>query len=441
MQVIHQTAPDRSARSGAPSTIRDTSGQDRPIERRRRPPLTRLAIGAAGALLLALAVYVTAPWFAAERSVDAERLRFATVERGTLLRDVAVDGRVTAANSPTLYSIAPGTVDLKVVAGDAVVHDQVLAVLESPELESRLAQEQATLDGLEIEAGRAELDVRQGRAQARMQADQAEVDRQTAARELQRLQQGFDLGVVSEIDLLRAGDNLTKTEIALEHARRDAELQSEGLGFDLDTMRRRVARQQALVSELQRQVDRLTIRSPVEGQVGQVHVEQRATVAANAPVLKVVDLTAFEVEIGVPESYARDLGIGMAAEIRVAGATLPGTVRSVSPQVVGGEVVGRLRFDGEPPAGLRQNQRVNARIVLDRKTGVLLVERGPFLEAGQGRFVYRVRDGVAERVAYSSGSVSIDAVEIVDGLDAGDRIVVAGTDALGNADRIRLSGL
>jgi HlyD family secretion protein len=425
--------------------IRDTSAQDRPLSTppRRVPGLARRwwipAVGAV--VLLALSAYAARDWMAAERSVAAERLRIATVYRGDLVRDIAVDGRITAANSPTLYAVAAGTVDIAVVAGDAVSRGQVLATLTSPELESRLAQEQATLDALEIEAGRAELDVRQGRAEARMQADQAEIDRQTAARELERLQQGFDLGVVSEIDLLRAEDALVKAEIALDHARRDAALRSEGLGFDLDTVRRRVARQQAVVAELERQVAELVVRSPVDGQVGQVHVEQRANVAANAPLLKVVDLTAFEVEIEVPESFARDLGIGMPAEIRIAGSDQPGTVRSVSPQVVNGRVVGRLRFAGEPPAGLRQNQRVTARIVLDEKADALLVERGPFLEAGQGRFAYRVRDGIAERVPLATGVASLDAVEIIDGAEVGDRIVVSGVEALGNAGRVRLSGL
>ncbi|MAT83190.1 MAG: efflux transporter periplasmic adaptor subunit [Gammaproteobacteria bacterium] len=425
--------------------IRDTSAQDRPLSTppRRLPRLpARWWLPAAGAVvLLALSAYAARDWMAADRSVAAERLRIATVYRGDLVRDIAADGRVTAADSPTLYAVAAGTVDLAVVAGDAVARGEVLARLTSPELESRLAQEQATLDALEIEAGRAELDVRQGRAEARMQADQAEIDRQTAARELERLQQGFDLGVVSELDLLRAKDALVKAEIALDHARRDAELRGEGLGFDLDTVRRRAARQQAVVAELQRQVAELVVRSPVDGQVGQVHVEQRANVAANAPLLQVVDLTAFEVEIDVPESFARDLGIGMPADIRVAGTDVPGTVRSVSPQVVNGRVVGRLRFDGEPPAGLRQNQRVTARIVLDEKADALLVERGPFLEAGQGRFAYRVRDGIAERVPLATGVARLDAVEIIDGAEVGDRIVVSGVEALGDAGRVRLSGL
>lgn len=423
--------------------IRDTSAQDRPVSAATSRRVTRRWLLPAGVavMLMALSAYATRDWFAAERSVDASRLRIATVYRGTLVRDISVDGRITAANSPTLYAVATGTVDLKVVAGDAVSRGEVLAEVVSPELESRLAQERATLDGLQIEAGRAELDVRQGRSEARMKADQAEIDRQTAARELERLQQGFDLGVVSEIDLLRARDNLTKAEIALEHAERDAELRSEGLGFDLDTVHRRVARQEAVVAELRRQVDALEVRSPVDGQVGQVHAEQRASVAANAPILNVVDLTAFEVEINVPESFARDLGIGMPADIRIGNRQVAGTVRSVSPQVVNGQVVGRLRFDGAAPDGLRQNQRVTARIVLDERPDSLLVERGPFVEAGQGRFAYVVRDGIAERIGLDTGAASLDAVEILSGATVGDRIVVSGMEALGDAGRVRLSGL
>jgi HlyD family secretion protein len=419
--------------------IRDTAAQDRPLTATSRS-LTRWLVPAAVlAGLLAVSAYATRGWLSGEHSVDSTRVRVATVERGTLIHDITVDGRVTAANSPTLYAVATGTVDLKVVAGDAVEAGQILAQVDSPELKSRLAQEQATLQSLETEAGRAELDVRQGRAAAQMQVDQAEIDRQTAARELERNQRGHELGVVSEIDLLRAGDNLRKAEVALAHATQDAELRSEGLGFDLRTRGQIVDRQAALVQELSRQVDALVIRSPVDGQVGQVLATHRASIAANEAVLSVVDLTAFEVEFRVPESFARDLGLGMAAEIRAASERYDARVRSVSPQVVNGEVVGRLQFVGATPAGLRQNQRLSARILLDEKPDALMVERGPFLETSGGRYAYFVSDGIAERRPVETGIASVDAVEILAGASAGDRIVIAGADIFGDADRVRLS--
>jgi HlyD family secretion protein len=421
--------------------IRDTKHQDKPISRPRRPVMLWVTAALVLGGVLTLSAYATRGWISGEQSVDSARVRIATVQRGTLVRDLAIDGRVTAASSPTLYAVATGTVDLKVVAGDAVVRGQLLAEIVSPELVSRLAQERATLDSLETAAGRAELDVRQGRAAAQMRIDQAEIDRQTAARELQRLQQGHQLGVVSEIDLLRAGDSLESAEVARRHAVQDAELQAEGLQFDLSTQRQIAARQRAVVAELERQVEALAVRSPVDGQVGQVLVAQSVTVAANEPVLGVVDLTAFEVEFRVAESFARDLSIGMPAQVRYDGSTFEARVRSVSPQVVDGEVIGRLAFDGLTPGNLRQNQRLSARIVLAEKPDALMVERGPFLESGGGRYAYFVDGASAERRPLETGVASLEAVEILAGASVGDRIVVSGVAAFGDAQRVRLSGL
>jgi HlyD family secretion protein len=113
----------------------------------------------------------------------------------------------------------------------------------------------------------------------------------------------------------------------------------------------------------------------------------------------------------------------------------------VSPQVVNGEVVGRLRFAGDAPEGLRQNQRLTARVVLDERPDSLMVERGPFLEVSGGRYAYFVEDGVAERRPVETGVASLNAVEILSGAAAGDRVVVSGVEAFGDAGSVRLSGL
>ncbi|MBS7457978.1 efflux RND transporter periplasmic adaptor subunit [Coralloluteibacterium stylophorae] len=422
--------------------IQDTSGQDRHLA--APPRRVRQSWLVAGAALVAaglLGASVARDWMSGSRSIDAGRVRIAEVERGTLVRDIAADGRLVAANSPTLYAIAAGTVDLQIVAGDVVEQGQPLAVIDSPELKSRLAQEEATLAGLEAAVGHAGLEIRQGRAEAQKLIDQAEIDRQSAARDLERIEKAFRAGAMSEIDMLKARDELTKAEIALAHARTDAALSTEGLGFDLDAKRLELDRQKALTAELGRQVDALTLRAPFDGQVGQVMVPQYANVAASAPVLSVVDLTEFELEIRVPESFARDLAVGMPATIGSGARTFAGTVRSVSPEVVGGEVVSRLRFTGDMPGGMRQNQRLSARIVLDEKPDALMVERGAFLASGGGSVAWVVRDGIAERRAIRTGISSLDAVEILDGLEPGERIVVSATDAFGDAERVRIAGL
>lgn len=313
--------------------IRDTSAQDQTLSVAGTPaPWKRWLWPGLAALVVLLAIgFAARAWLGASRSFDSARVRVAEVTRGDLVRDIAADGRVIAANSPILYAISAGTVDLKVVAGDVVKKGQELAVIDSPELRSKLAQEQSTLAGLEAEASRANLDATLARAKARKETDQASIERQAAERDLQRYQRGFDGGAVPQIDLAKANDSLKKADIQLANAQTDARLQGQGADLDARNKHLLAERQKAVVAEVQRQVDALTLRAPFDGQVGQVQATQHTNVIANAPILGVVDLSRFEIEIKVPESFARDLAIGIPAQLTSGnGQPFPGEISAVS---------------------------------------------------------------------------------------------------------------
>lgn len=426
-----------------PFRIRDTSAQDNVIKpatsARRRIPKAWLIGGGAALVLLALIAWVASGWMSGGRSYDATRIRIAEVTRGDLVRDISAEGRVIAANSPTLYAIAAGTVSLKVVAGDVVKKGQALAEIDSPELRSKLAQEESTLASMEAEASRALLDAQITRSTAVKLLDQAQIERTAAQRDLERYQRAYEGGAVSQNEYAKAQDELKKADIGLAAARKDSGLQGEGAGLDSRNKRLLADRQRAVVAELQRQVDALTVRAPFDGQIGQVQIPQGTIVVANGPILSVVDLSLFEVEIKVPESFARDLAIGIPAQIASNGVQYAAQVSAVSPEVVNGEVNARLRFaDGKQPPGLRQSQRLSARIVLDTRRNVLMVERGSFVEQGGG-FVYVVDGSQAVRRPVQTGVSSLSAVEIVSGLQAGEKIVVSGSDQFDDAESVRVN--
>jgi HlyD family secretion protein len=421
--------------------IRDTSAQDRQLKREPNQGRRRIKFGiavVAVVALLALVVPTAARLFSSDTAASMERLRIAQVKRGTLVRDVSVQGSVVAAISPTVYAPSSGTVTLMVNAGDKVTKDQVLAEVQSPELNNRLRQEQATRDSLDIEVQRSRLDHRKQQLAAKKVLDQAMIDRQTAKREVERTQRAFDAGAMSEMDLLRTKDALAKADISVANAEAEMNLDVESLAFELKSKQLAFDRQRLLAEDLQRQVDELKVRSPVDGQVGQLIVQQRANVAANAPLLSVVDLSALEIEVKVPEVFANELAIGMSAEIRDDARTYQGEISAVSPQVVDGQVSGRIRFSDGKPAGLRQNQRLTTRILMDEHPDVLMVERGPFVDTGGGRVAYVVHGNVADRTAIEVGATSLNAVEIVNGVKEGDRIVISGTDAFKGAQRVAL---
>jgi HlyD family secretion protein len=421
--------------------IKDTSSQDRAITPRVDGKRRAMQVGIAVVAVVLIAWIAPSAWrlFSAGRSVSAARLQFATVERGPFVRDIAAEGSVVAAVSPTLYATAPGAVVLKVHAGDAVTKGEVVAVIDSPELTNKLAQEQSNADALNVDYKRAQIDSRKQHLELQKTLDNAVIDAKSAQTDLERNQKAFAQGAVPQMQVAHAQDALDKAHVALRHAQQDMGLDSDSLHFNVESKKLAWERQVLFVKDLQRQVYDLNVRSPVNGQIGQLFIAPSATVAKDAKLLSVVDLSALEVEVKVPESFARDLAIGMAAQITGNGSQWAGTVGAISPEVVNGEVAARVRFSGDEPAHLRQNQRLSVRIVLDKRDDALTVARGSFVDESGGRYAYVVRDGIAAKTPVRLGVSSIDKVEILDGLKVGDRVVISGTSNFNDAPRVAIS--
>jgi HlyD family secretion protein len=431
--------PHKAAAPG----MRSTDGQDRVLEargqawRRDKRVLIAAALGllVLGGLLL---TWLLGAWFSSEGTVSRDRLRIATVTRGDFLSDVAAQGTVVAAVSPTLYAPAAGTVTLARNAGDAVKKGDLVATVDSPGLRNEYQRERATLESLVVDLRREEIEVRRKILQSQQTSDMAGVAIRAAEREFARAEQAWGQKVISARDYQRARDELDEAKLTHHHSVETAGLEKEGLEFELQTRRLQRERQQLLVADLERRVGELEVKSPVDGIVGTLAVTQKAAVQQDAALVTVVDLSALEVEFRVAESYAGAIGLRMPAEVSLGGKAYAGEVTSISPEVRQGEVTGRVRLKELPP-GLRQNQRVSVRILMDERDGVLKVERGGFYEAGGGAYAYVVRDDVAEKRPIRTGAVSVREVEITEGLKEGEQIVVSDTDDFKDAARVLLA--
>ncbi len=379
-------------------------------------------------------------WANASVSVPFERVRTATVTRGDLVRDVSVQGRVVAAVRPTLYATAPGTISLQAEAGERVLAGQVLATVDSPELTNQLQQAEASLAQRKLDLERQRIESRQLALEKRKAADLAEVSLIAARREKRRADVAKERGVIPDIDFEKAQDDLRNAELAYEHAKADADLYDERLSFELRASEFEVDQQALVVADLQRRVDDLSINSPVDGIVGDLLVDHKAAVGRDTPVMAVVDLSRFEIDVLVPEGYADDLAIGMSADIQSGGQRFEGELVAVSPEVVNNQVAARVRFVGDGPLGLRQNQRLTTRILLAEYADVVMVQRGQFLDTGGGRMAYVVsEDRVAERRQIRTGAYSLGAVEILAGLEPGETIVISNLDPFRGADTVLLT--
>ncbi len=427
--------------------IADTSGQDTAVLKISNSKTKWIALGCI--LIAWLAYFTIAPaiskWSNSDASVSAQRIRLASVTRGDFVRDLSVQGRVVAAISPKLYSPAQGTISFYIDAGDTVIKGQILATIDSPELSNQLKQEQSALQRLQMELDRQKIQSSKQALVNQKAVDLAKVSLTAADREKRRADKAFESQSISQIDFEKAQDDLQNARLVSKHSVKDAELNLESLEFEVKTKRLFVERQELLVSELSRQVDELILLSPVNGLVGNLSVEQKNQVAKNQSILSVVDLSEFEIEVDIPESYADDLAIGMAAEIKLNGETHLAKLITISPEIENNQVTGRVRFNSvsdigiNQPQGLRQNQRLTTRILMENKHDVLMVQRGQFLETGNGRIAYIVKNDIAERTPISTGARSLSSVEVLNGLSVGDTIIVSGTDQFKGAQSVLIT--
>lgn len=420
--------------------IRDTSAQDTPVAASATRGRRRIALAVlAGVIAIAGTTALFADWRGSTQSVSASRVRVAPVTRATLVRDAAVNGRVVAAVSPTLYAPAAGTITLKVKAGDNVKRGDVLAEIDSPDLADALKREQSTYEEIQSAVGRQRIVARKQKLLAQRDADTAEIDRLAAQRIYDRMEKAGVAGVIAKNDFQKAEDSLRSAQVRSRHAAEAATLESEDVALELKSRESQLERQRLAVDYAKRRVDELKVRAPVDGFIGSLAVADRSVVPANGPLLTLVDLSLLEVELEVPETYAPDLGLGMTVEVTTSEGKALGTLSALAPEVVRNQVLARVRFNGTQPSNLRQSQRVSARLLIEEKANVLTLPRGPFVEAGGGRIAYVMSGGVAERRPIRLGATSVTAVEVLEGAKEGDQVVVAGSDAFENAQRVSIN--
>jgi len=407
-------------------SMRGTQAQDRAVADAtpHRTLLKRYGLPAGiGIAVILLAIWSARAWLSSEKVIPRDGMRTAVVERGPFLRDVAATGLVVAAVSPTLFAEAPGTVIYKVRAGDVVKEGDVLGVVQSAALTNEYERERASLASADATLNRQTIEVRRQILKSSQDSDLAKVAITAAEREFKRAQDAWDIHVIPERDYQRARDDVETAKLNYEHAIETGGLEKDSLELELRSQRSQRDAQALLVARLRERVAALTLKSPVAGIVATLAQQERAQVAENAPLVTVVDLTALEIEFQVAESYANEIRPGMNAEVTLDGRKLVGTVAGISPDVRNSQVTGRVRFV-EQPKGLRQNQRASVRIVLDERGDVLKVERSPFNDSDT-RFVYVVRDGDAVRIPVEFGAAAIGEIEIRNGLNVGDVVVLS----------------
>jgi HlyD family secretion protein len=372
-------------------------------------------------------------------SVARDGLIFATVRRGAFIREIRAAGRLVARETRWVTAITPGRVDeILQQPGAAVTRETVILRLQNPDVV--LASLEADRDVTTTRAAALELETSLGaRAideEASVSALQAEVSNASRRAEVY----GADLGlVVSKLDQTEMEDRARALSQNLDLARRRLELvRGKGQGA-IAAWREQLSRRQRVAEFRRLQVDALSVRAGAEGTLIDLAVEPGQWAAPGAVLASVVQPDRLKAELRVPELSAKDVVLGMAAQIDTHNGTIEGRVSRVAAAAREGAVLVDVELEGALPAGARLQLNVDGNIRLEPILDTLYVERPASVFEGGTAQLYRVAPGGehAERVAVTMGRASALSMQVERGLAEGDRIIVSDTSTL-TGDRISL---
>ena len=379
-------------------------------------------------------------WYSSAAKVELSKITIAEVQRGDLSRNISVSGKVVAANAPQLYSSEQGKITLLVKPGEAVTAEQVVANVDSPELQAIVEQQKSTLEQLKIDNRRADLTDQEALLNLEQQMNAALSELKVTEREYQRSDIAFGTNIVSEVEWLTKQDLQENAKRAYLHAQKRVDLARQRLEFEQKNRTFKVEKQQLVLEELYRRQRALDIKAPVNGVVGNWLVEQKNQVAAHTAIMTIVDLSEYEAEISVPEFYADELGIGLPVTLTVAGQVLPAEIMAISPEIKGNQVQVRAQITVAGAANLRQNQRVSAEIEFEKKLNTLYLKRGQFIGSNEGKHLYKLNEnGQAEKISFRPGINNVEYIEILSGVAQGDRIIVSDYEDFNGADVVQIT--
>jgi HlyD family secretion protein len=353
-----------------------------------------------------------------------------TVKRATLVRNIRGSGTLVPENLRWIAAATAGQIEKVVVQpGTRVTADTVVIELSDPQQVQAAADAEWQLRGAEadLESLKASLELEQLAQQAAHAQLRAELEsaRLRAESDAQMAKQG----IVADLSRKMSATNLEQLErrVALDDQR--LALTTSSLQSRLAAQRAAVEMRRALYALRKSEVDALRVRAGIDGVLQQVSVTAGQRVAAGTPLARVAQPEQLKAEIQIAEAQAKDVYIGAPATVDTHNGMVAGVVSRIDPAARQGSVTLDIRITAPLPKGARPDLSVEAMIELGRVADALQVARPVGAQEQSSGTVFKVVDNgrAAERVQVAFGVSSADSIQITQGLQVGDEIVVSDT--------------
>jgi multidrug resistance efflux pump len=408
----------------------------------RTPKRRRFRVPTAVAVTLAMALVAlaaTRTLKSAAPTVSRNALLIATVKRGPFEREVRAAGRLVPQETRWVTAITPGRVDeIMQKPGATVTPDTVILKLQNPDV--LLASLEADRDVTTAEASALELETRLGAQAFTEEATVASLEAELSNAERRAGVYGADMGlVVSKLDQTQMEDRAQSLSRSLDLARDRVKLVSKKGQGAISAWKEQLVRRKKVADFRRMQVEALAVRAGAAGVLVDIAVEPGQWAPPGAVLASVVQPDRLKAELRVPEGQAKDVILGMNAQIDTHNGLIAGHVSRVAAAAKDGIVLVEIALEGALPPGSRPQLNVDGNVRIETIPDAVYVDRpASIYEPGPARLYRLTPDGEhAERVVVTMGRASALSMEVKSGLAAGDRVIVSDTSTF-EGDRVAL---
>jgi len=401
---------------------------------------------------IAVAAVVVAglAWFVtrlkpASPTVDKATIWTDTVKRGPLILQVRGPGTLVPREEG--IELIPAQTDatvvkIRVLPGAKVTPDTILLDLADPLLQQKLLDAQ-----LQLKAAKADYKTMQATLQSTLmdkKAASAQVNSDYTQDQLQAQidKQLFELGVKSGIEYNASKNKADQLTTQHQISQQQIDMNTKAMEVQLLSSQAKVDQAQALLNLYEKQEAALQVRAGIAGTLVALPVPLQVGqhVAVGTSVAQVEQTDKLKASLKIAETQARDILIGQPAEIDTHNGVIPGKVSRIDPGVLNGTVTVDVELTGQLPQGARPDLSVDGVIDLDHIQDTLQVGRPAFGNINSTLSLFKVSpDGkTATRVAVKMGRASVNSMQILEGLQVGDTVILSDMSKQDGVDKIRL---
>lgn len=402
----------------------------------------QIVFAGAGIAVLACLIGIVATLDPAAPEVDRDSLWLGTVKRGDMMREVRGPGLLVPKEIRWIAAETPARVERIVLKPGAVVQaDSVILELSNPEVaDAQLAAHSA------LTAAEADLAAQRMTLESQLLDQKANLAEVKSQYELARSQAEAEAGLATQGIISKI--QYRRDRIASEQLKVRLGIEQERVEKFAQTMQAQLAAQRARIEQLRntadlraRQLEGLKVRAGIAGVLQQVPVEEGQQVAAGTNLARVARPDVLMAELRIPETQVKDVREGQQVSVDTRNGLVAGRVIRIDPAVQEGAVLVDVDLTGGLPPGARPDLSVDGTIRIERLANVLYVGRPANSQPDSEARLFRVdpETGVAQRVPVRLGRASVNQIEVRQGLQPGDQVVLSDTSRWDEYDRLRVN--